>query len=143
MSRDSAARPLILAADDDADVLELVAFRLRRAGCEVITVGDGKAALEAGREHSPDLAVLDVTMPGMSGIEVTRALREDDAARPMPIVLLSASVDEAEIKRGLEAGADKYVGKPFSARELIDVVEGLLRARERPGSDRVQSDAGR
>jgi CheY-like chemotaxis protein len=143
MADDRLDRPLVMVADDDEDVRELVAFRLRRAGCEVATASDGEEALNIARESSPALAVLDVMMPKLSGIEVTRALREDDGTRGIAIILLSASVDDAEIEIGFEAGADEYIRKPFRARELAETVEALLEARAGGLKDRVGSDSRR
>ena len=121
--------PTILVADDDDDILQLVAFRLERAGYNVVTVGDGQAALAAAHEHLPDLAVLDVMMPGLNGYEVTRRLREDDATRDISVILLTARVQEADVSRGFEAGADDYLRKPFSPQELRSRVQAILARR--------------
>jgi DNA-binding response OmpR family regulator len=119
-------RATILVADDDPDILEFVAFRLERDGHEVIRAHDGEQALAAARRRRPDLAVLDVTMPGLGGFEVLRALREEAPPARLPVILLSARVQEADVRRGLEAGADGYLGKPFSAQELRERVEAIL-----------------
>ena len=116
----------VLVADDDEDILELVAFRLERAGYEVITARDGTEALAAARERHPDLAVLDVMMPGMTGYDVTRELRGDDATRGIPVILLTARVQEADVNRGFEAGADDYLRKPFSPADLRRRLGDLL-----------------
>jgi DNA-binding response OmpR family regulator len=121
--------PTILVADDDDDILQLVAFRLERAGYTVITVRDGQQALAAAREHVPDLAVLDVMMPGLNGYEVTRQLREDEATRGISVILLTARVQEADVSRGFEAGADDYLRKPFSPQELRSRVRAILQRR--------------
>jgi DNA-binding response OmpR family regulator len=119
----------VLVADDDEDILQLVSFRLERAGYNVITAPDGQAALAAAREHKPDLAVLDVMMPGMNGYEVTRAIRADQATAAIPVILLTARVQEADVSRGFEAGADDYLRKPFSPQELRSRVQAIIARR--------------
>ncbi|HET8582427.1 MAG TPA: response regulator [Jatrophihabitans sp.] len=116
----------VLVADDDPDVRQLVAFKLRQAGHEVIVVGDGPSAIAAAGARPVDLAVLDVTMPGLSGLEVCAALRADARTAAVPVILLSARAHEGDAQRGLQAGAVAYVTKPFSPRELVDRVECLL-----------------
>ena len=119
----------VLVADDDEDILQLVSFRLERAGYTVVTAADGQQALAAAREHHPDLAVLDVMMPGLNGYEVTRQLRADAATAQIPVILLTARVQEADVSRGFEAGADDYLRKPFSPQELRSRVQAILARR--------------
>ena len=119
-------RPLVLVADDDEDILTLVTFRLERAGCDVVKARDGDEALRVALERVPDLAVLDVMMPGRDGYSVTRELRRAEQTSTMPIILLTARAQEADVARGLAAGADEYVKKPFDARDLRERVERLL-----------------
>ena len=119
----------VLVADDDEDILQLVSFRLERAGYTVVTAADGQQALAAAREHRPDLAVLDVMMPGLNGYEVTRQLRADEATAQIPVILLTARVQEADVSRGFEAGADDYLRKPFSPAELRSRVQAILARR--------------
>ena len=119
----------VLVADDDEDILQLVSFRLERAGYTVVTAADGQQALAAAREHRPDLAVLDVMMPGLNGYEVTRQLRADEATATIPVILLTARVQEADVSRGFEAGADDYLRKPFSPQELRSRVQAILARR--------------
>jgi DNA-binding response OmpR family regulator len=119
-------RPLVLIADDDPDILMLVRFRLERAGYEVVSAPDGQAALDLALTRGPDLAVLDVMMPRLDGYEVTRELRRHEATRGMPVILLTARVQEADVQRGIEAGADDYVPKPFSPQELGARVQAAL-----------------
>jgi two-component system phosphate regulon response regulator PhoB len=116
----------ILIADDDPDIRDLVAFKLEQAGFAITAVDNGLAALSAARDAPPDLVVLDVMMPGMSGIDVCRELRAHPATAKLPVILLTARVQEGDMAVGFGAGADDYVVKPFSPRELISRVEALL-----------------
>ena len=125
----SGAPKLILVADDDDDVRELVVFRLERAGYEVVTAADGEQAIELARQRRPDLCVLDVMMPKLDGLAVTRMLRASEDLRSVPVLLLTASVQEAAVTEGFEAGADDYVKKPFSPQELLSAVESALAGR--------------
>ena len=120
---------LILCADDDEDILSLVALRLGRAGYEVLRVLDGDAALAAARARSPAVAVLDVMMPKQSGYEVLAALRAEPALHGLKVILLSARVQETDVEQGLDAGADAYLPKPFKAAELVATVQELLAGR--------------
>jgi DNA-binding response OmpR family regulator len=108
----------VLAADDDPDILDLIAFRLERSGCQVTRAADGEEALELAKSELPDLAVLDVMMPKMDGYEVTRQLRADPATAHIKVILLTASAQEPDVVKGFEAGADDYMTKPFSPQEL-------------------------
>jgi two-component system, OmpR family, phosphate regulon response regulator PhoB len=117
---------VVLVADDDADIRDLVSFKLEQAGLEVIPVEDGQAALEQARSRQPTLAVLDVSMPGLSGIDVCRMLRADPATAGMLIIMLTARVQEQDVEGGFSAGADDYVTKPFSPRELVSRIQALL-----------------
>jgi DNA-binding response OmpR family regulator len=119
-------RPLIVCADDDEDILSLVSLRLERAGFRVIKAVDGEAALEAVRAHKPILAVLDVMMPRRTGYEVLASLRADQAYAGLKVILLSARVQESDVERGIDAGADAYLAKPFKAGELLAKVQELL-----------------
>jgi DNA-binding response OmpR family regulator len=120
--------PLVLCADDDADILALLAIRLEHAGFRVAQAADGEQALSLARDLRPDVLVLDVMMPRLSGTEVLSALRGDESTAAIPVVLLSARAQEADVERGLEAGADAYLAKPFQAPELIEVVGRLAGA---------------
>jgi DNA-binding response OmpR family regulator len=122
-------QPLVLAADDDEDILDLVAFRLERSGYTVIVARDGEEALELAATELPDLAVLDVMMPKVDGFEVTRRLRADEATSRMPIILLTARSQDADVQQGFEAGADDYLRKPFSPDELRARVQAILGRR--------------
>jgi DNA-binding response OmpR family regulator len=120
--------PLILCADDDEDILALVALRLERAGFRVVRATDGESALALARELQPSVAVLDVMMPRLTGIEVIRELRADPSTSGLRTILLSARVQESDIGHGLDAGADAYLAKPFRAPELVELVQKLLAA---------------
>jgi DNA-binding response OmpR family regulator len=119
-------RPLVLVADDDPDILALVRFRLERDGYEVLSAPDGETALDLAMARTPDLAVLDVMMPRLDGYEVTRRLREHGPTTTIPIILLTARVQEPDLERGFEAGADDYVTKPFSPQALGERVQAAL-----------------
>jgi two-component system response regulator MtrA len=120
-------RSLVLIADDDADILLLVKAVLERSGHEVVAVSDGAEALAIVRARKPDLAVLDISMPEVDGLEVLRRLRADPTTSELPVVLLSARAQEADVERGFAIGASAYLKKPFSPRELSEHVAELLR----------------
>jgi DNA-binding response OmpR family regulator len=121
--------PLVLLAEDDEDVRMLAEIVLRREGYDVTAVCDGQAALEAAAERTPAVAVLDVSMPRMDGLETARRLREREETRAVPIMLLTARVTEADRERGREAGVDAQLDKPFSPAVLAERVRALLESR--------------
>ena len=118
--------PVILVADDDEDILLLVTTRLRRDGHEVVSASRGDDALALARELKPALAVLDVGMPGLDGLEVLGEIRADEALADTRVLLLTAKAQESDVRRGFEVGADAYVKKPFSPSELSARVRELL-----------------
>jgi CheY-like chemotaxis protein len=120
-------RSLVLIADDDADILLLVKAILERSGHEVVEASDGAEALASVRARKPDLVVLDIAMPEVDGLEVLRRLRADPTTSELPVVLLSARAQEADVERGFAIGASAYLKKPFSPRELSEHVAELLR----------------
>jgi CheY-like chemotaxis protein len=126
MSGFAPSRQLILVADDSRTILAMVTARLERAGYDVLTASSGDEALRLARERQPVLAVLDVEMPGVDGIEVTRALRSDIDLADLPIVLLTSHSAPVAVESGLAAGANAYVTKPFSPQELQVAIEDLL-----------------
>jgi DNA-binding response OmpR family regulator len=118
--------PRILVVDDDADIRDMLSFKLGAAGFEVHTEEDGETGLAAARELRPDLIVLDWMMPRLTGPEVCQQLRiEEDTAR-VPVILLTAKAQEADVQRGFATGVDDYIAKPFSPRELLSRVQALL-----------------
>ncbi|PUA80302.1 response regulator transcription factor [Nocardioides currus] len=116
----------ILVADDDVDIRELVEFKLTSLGHEVVAVADGMAAVRACQEQRPDLAVLDVMMPGLSGLDAVRLIRAETALADLPVILLTARAQESDVETGFDSGADDYITKPFSPRELAHRVAALL-----------------
>jgi DNA-binding response OmpR family regulator len=122
-------RPVILAADDDPDILKLVVFRLERSGYVVLQARDGEEALRLALEHKPDLAVVDVMMPKMDGLELVRRLRAEEATSRTPIIMLTARAQDTDLQAGFEAGADDYLRKPFSPLELQARVQAILGRR--------------
>ncbi len=116
----------ILVADNEADVLALVQSGLARDGYRILTASDGQAALELARQELPDLCVLDVMMPKLTGFEVTQALRAENATRAIRVILLTARSHETDVVRGFDSGVDDYVMKPFSPQELRMRVRALL-----------------
>jgi DNA-binding response OmpR family regulator len=120
----------VLVVDDDPDIRELITWKLTQAGYSIISASDGEGALAAvSGEHQgpiPDLVLLDWMMPSMTGIEVCRAIREDPDRAGVPIILLTAKAQEAEVERGFAAGADDYIVKPFSPREMLSRVEAVM-----------------
>jgi len=120
----------IVVADDDADIRDLVVLKLEQSGHDVVAVGDGAAAVQASQDAVPDLVILDLMMPGMGGLDACRALRADAELTRIPVILLTARAQESDIEQGFDAGADDYVVKPFSPRELASRVSAML-ARSR------------
>jgi DNA-binding response OmpR family regulator len=125
----SEEQPVVLAADDDEDILALVKFRLERSGYTVLQARDGEEALALARERRPDLAVLDIMMPKLDGLELTRRLRAEEATSRMPIILLTARAQDTDVQQGFDAGADDYIRKPFSPQELRARVQAMLGRR--------------
>ena len=121
----------ILIADDEPNQFELMSFNLSNAGYSVIKAANGKEAIELIENHSPDLIILDWMMPKMSGIDVCRTLRSRSETKQIPIIILSARSEDSDKSLGLDTGADDYISKPFSPKELISRVKALLR-RARP-----------
>jgi two-component system phosphate regulon response regulator PhoB len=133
-----ASRPRILVAEDEPDMMTLVSSSLKNAGFDVFSAEDGAEALAKSRETPPSLLILDLMLPEMSGLEVCKALKKDTVTASIPIVMLTARAEEVDRIVGFELGADDYVTKPFSPRELVLRVQSVL--RRYAGPDPVASD---
>jgi two-component system alkaline phosphatase synthesis response regulator PhoP len=122
----------ILVVDDEPRIVELARDYLEHAGFDVVTAADGPSGLAAARDKAPDLVVLDLGLPGLDGLDVTRQLRQGQSTAALPILMLTARDDELDKLLGLELGADDYLTKPFSPRELVARVKAVLRRADRP-----------
>jgi two-component system response regulator RegX3 len=133
--------PRVLLVDDEQDIAEPVTYALERGGFQVTSTGDGPTALDVARRELFDVVVLDIMLPGMSGIDICRTLREES---DVPIVMLTARDSEVDRVLGLELGADDYVTKPFSTAELVSRIRAILRRREldRTGSSESEIRVG-
>ncbi len=120
----------ILVVDDEEDILELVEYNLTRQGFRVSTAATGEEALAVARAQLPDLVVLDLMLPGVDGLDVCRILKNDPLTARVPIIMLTAKTQEADVVTGLEVGADDYVTKPFSPRVLLARIRAVLRRKE-------------
>jgi phosphate regulon transcriptional regulator PhoB len=123
----------VLLIEDDRDIVELVRYNLEREGFQVAAANDGATGLVQVRKSPPDMLLLDLMLPKLSGLEICRDIRRDQALNRLPILMLTARGEEADRVVGLEMGADDYVTKPFSPRELVARVKALLRRAEPPG----------
>ena len=132
----------VLVVDDEADLVDLIRFNLERRSYEVFSAGDGVTALELARRHVPDLIILDLLLPQMNGREVAGALKRDAALRTIPIIMLTALSQEADVITGLQLGADDYVTKPFSIDVLLARVSAVLRRGEGPIDEKSAIRAG-
>ncbi len=135
-------KPRILIAEDEPDMLRLITTTLRTAGFEVLETGDGSGAIAEAQRKSPDLLVLDLMLPGMDGLEVCRTLKSDSQTAKIPVVMLTARAEEIDRIVGLELGADDYVTKPFSPRELVLRIKNILRRTQQPASEEAVLTSG-
>ncbi|MFN8391583.1 MAG: response regulator transcription factor [Bdellovibrionota bacterium] len=120
---------VVLVVEDDADILELIRYNLSKEGLTVETVMTGEQGLEKAKLLRPDLVLLDIMLPGMDGLEVCRALKQDSGTRQIPVIMLTAKGEESDVVRGLELGADDYITKPFSPKILAARVRAAFRRK--------------
>ena len=116
----------ILIAEDERDIRDLVAFSLRYGGFEVVEATNGQEAVDQARAEKPDLILMDVRMPKMTGYEACRALKAMDDMKHIPVIFLSAKGQESEIQQGIDAGAEEYILKPFAPEDLVNKVRDIL-----------------
>ena len=128
-------REKLLVVDDEEDILELLRYNLEREGYTVVTAESGEEAVELALTVLPDLILLDLMLPGMNGLDVCRILSRDEKTVSIPIIMITARAEEADIVAGLELGADDYVSKPFSPRVVIARVRSVLRRGQRSSAD--------
>ncbi len=133
-------RKKIFVVEDEEDIQQLVSYNLLKAGFNVVCVDSGEEALRKMGSDRPDLIILDLMLPGMNGLEVCRALKRIDDTREIPVVMLTAKGEEADIVAGLELGADDYITKPFSPKVLIARVKTILRRRAEEQADKSRVD---
>jgi two-component system alkaline phosphatase synthesis response regulator PhoP len=131
----------ILAVDDERHIVRLVQVNLERAGYQVVTAFDGKDALDKVASEQPDLVVLDVMMPYMDGFEVLQNLRKNPSTRELPVIMLTAKAQDADVFRGWQSGVDCYLTKPFNPMELISFVKRIFKSLE-TGEDGNRYDLG-
>ncbi len=120
----------ILIVDDEEDIIELIKYNLKNEGYNILTAVSGEEAIKISKQARPDLMVLDLMLPGIDGLEVTRYLRNNGETKDMPIVMLTAKGEESDVVTGLELGANDYMSKPFSPRELTARIRAILRRRQ-------------
>jgi len=135
------AKERILVIEDEPDIGDLIQYNLSREGYWVSVIADGEEGFDRVLQESPDLVLLDLMLPGVDGLELCRRLKEDPVTRPIPIIMVTAKSEESDVVLGLGMGADDYVPKPFSPRELVARVRAVLRRGklrgEAPGRDRI------
>ena len=127
--------PTILVVDDEEDILELVQYNLKREGYGVLRAGTGEGGLALAESKLPDLVILDLMLPGLDGLEVCKRLKGSGRSKHIPIIMLTAKGEEADIVTGLELGADDYITKPFSPKELVARIRAILRRKEPPEAE--------
>ena len=133
--REHMPKEKILVVDDEEDILELIRHNLAREGYRIVCAATGESAITKSNTEKPDLIVLDLMLPGIDGLQVARRLKDDVRTRHIPIIMLTAKGEEADIVTGLELGADDYVTKPFSPRVLIARIRAVIRRHEKKHED--------
>jgi len=126
----------LLIVDDEKDIVKMLDYNLKKEGFRLISAYDGEAALELSKKEHPDLVILDLMLPGIDGLEVCKSLKRDDKTAKIPVIMLTAKSQESDKVVGLELGADDYITKPFSPRELIARIKAVLR-RSKEGVSEV------
>jgi two-component system phosphate regulon response regulator PhoB len=129
----------ILVVDDEEDILELVKYNLAREGYQVVCAATGEDAIAKAKRKLPDLILLDLMLPGMDGLEVCKLLKKDSKTEHIPIIMLTAKSEEADVVSGLEVGADDYIAKPFSPKVLTARVRTMLRRKTKNASDNIET----
>ncbi|MCG8685499.1 MAG: response regulator transcription factor [Desulfobacterales bacterium] len=129
------SKETILIVDDEEDILELIKFNLKSEGYNILQAMTGEEAIKIAKQSAPDLMVLDLMLPGIDGLEVTRYLKNNDTTSEIPIVMLTAKGEESDIVTGLELGANDYMSKPFSPRELTARIRAILRRRAKNSTE--------
>ncbi|MDT8378186.1 MAG: response regulator [Desulfotignum sp.] len=127
-------RETILIVDDEEDIIELIKYNLKTEGYIILSAGTGEQAIKTAKQSLPDLIVLDLMLPGIDGLEVTRYLKNHERTADIPIVMVTAKGEESDVVTGLELGANDYISKPFSPRELVARIRAILRRRRKPGA---------
>jgi DNA-binding response OmpR family regulator len=125
------SRETILIVDDEEDIIELIKYNLKSEGYTILTAMTGEEAIKMAKNFQPDLLVLDLMLPGIDGLEVTRYLKKEDMTMDIPIVMVTAKGEESDIVTGLELGANDYISKPFSPKELTARIRAILRRRQK------------
>ena len=137
------SKETILIVDDEEDIIELIKYNLKNEGYSILTAQTGEKAIKIARQSRPDLIVLDLMLPGIDGLEVTKTLKNDAQTRHVPIVMLTARGEESDIVTGLELGANDYISKPFSPKVLVARIRAILRRRRENAThtpDRIKQE---
>lgn len=137
------SKETILIVDDEEDIIELIKYNLKNEGYSILTALSGEHAMKMAKQFSPDLIVLDLMLPGIDGLEVTKYLRNDERTQDIPIVMLTAKGEETDIVTGLELGANDYISKPFSPKVLVARIRAILRRRRKESTetnDRIKQE---